>query len=802
MTSIPGDIRYACRTLLKRPGFTALAVLTLALGIGVNTVAFSAVNALLLRPFRVPDADRLGWITLPEPGNPRGYATTAEFQALDRDARAFDAIEAEARVPVSLRTPAGAEQSWTLLVSTDYLQTFNAPFTLGRTFAEADLREAEVPVVVSHRFWTERLGAPDSLSGVTVVVSGRVFPVLGVVADDFQGPGGLFAPEMWIPLARREVLTLDRRQTDADWLTLFGRLRPGATKPQAEAELGALAQHLAEGATRSGERSGVFYPMMDGHPDLQEIGPVAWLAFGAVNVVLLIACFNLSSLLIARAAERQGEISVRTALGASRGRIMQQLLTESLVLSTLAGAVSLVVAAWSGDLLATFSIPAPIPQRVHMGVNSTLIVFTAVVALLAGVLPTLLPARRATRADLVRSIKGDGAFGGRSRMRSLFVVAQVAGSTAFVIAAALFVRSFLNSTAVDPGFDSEHIVVLQVSPDDHGYSPDESRRIVESVANRVRALPNVRHAGVADRVPFYVGMPRTLEFVSDSRDCGTSDCPRATVYSVGHGYFAAMGLPLRDGREFSATDDHNGSLVVVSEALASQLWPNEPAIGRTLRVGDAGRIVQVIGVVADVKHRNFAERQTTAIYEPLQTSGLENGVSIVVRTHGDPREALTPIREQLRAIDPELPPSGLATMTERMKLPLWPARTAAGFFLICGILALVLATVGLFGVMYFTVAQRTREFGVRTALGATTRRLMTGVLGDGLRLAIPGILLGAVLGYVAGRLLSRALFGVSPMDPVSFGATAAIELAVSLLACALPAYRATRVDPLVALRQE
>jgi predicted permease len=803
MTSISGDIRFACRSLLKRPGFTALAVLTLSLGIGVSAVAFSAVNALLLRPFRVPDSDRLGWVTLPEPGNPRGYATTAEFEAIERDTQVFDAIEAESRVPVSLRTPSGAEQSWTLLVSTNYLQTFSARFTLGRSFTEADLRGSEVPVVVSHRFWTERLGAPASLSGATVVVSGRVFPVLGVVADDFQGPGGLFAPEMWIPLARREVLTLDPRQTDGDWLTLFGRLQPGATKPQAESALTALVRHVAGSSTpQGGERTAVFYPMRDGHPDLQEIGPIAWLAFGAVNFVLLIACFNLSSLLLARASERHAEISVRTALGATRRRILQQLLVESLLLSTLAGAASLVVASWSGDLLSTFSIPAPIPQRVHMELNSTLVAFTALVSLLAGVLPTLLPARRATRADLVRSIKHDAGFSGRSRLRSLFVVAQVAGSTAFVIAAALFVRSFVNSTVVDPGFDADHVAVLQVSPEDHGYSPDEGRRIVEALADRLRTLPNVRHVGLADRVPFYIGIPRTVEYATDSRDCRTSDCPRANSYSVGPGYFAAMGLPVRSGREFSATDEHNGAPVVVSEALASQLWPNETAIGRTLRVGDVGRIVQVIGVAANIKYRSFAERHTTVIYEPLRTAALENGVSIVTRSQGDPREALTPIREQLRAVDPELPPSALATMTERMKLPLWPARTAAGFFLICGTLALTLATIGLFGVMYFTVAQRTREFGVRTALGATRRRVMADILRDGLRLTIPGIALGAVLGYIAGRLLARALFGVSPLDPASFGATAAIELGVSLLACAIPAYRATRVDPLVALRQE
>jgi predicted permease len=803
MDSIWLDLRYAARSLRRRPGFSAIAVLTLALGIGVNAVAFSAIDALLLRPFRIADADRIGWIMVPGPGNPRGYATTPELDALSRAASSFEGIAAEARVPVSVQANSGAEQGWALLVTSNYLRLLDVTPVLGRIFTESDVKGSDLPAVVSYRFWSEALGAPGSLSGQQLVVNGRAFSVVGVLADDFQGPGGLYAPDMWLPLEQMNVLNVPEARTKGPWLTLFGRVRDRAPLAQARTELAAAAAAFSNGngSGADGRRTGVFYPMKDGHPDLREIRKAAWLALAVVGVVLLIACFNVASLLMARAAERQKEISVRAAVGASRSRILRQLTIEGLMLASAGGAASLVVASWSGRLLATFALPSPIPQRLHLGVDGMLVAFTAGLVLIAGTLPVLLPALQATRADLLRTMRMESALGARpSRARNAFVTLQIAGSTLFIVAALLFVRSFVKSASTSTGFDTERTVVLQLTPSAYGYSGERSRLFFEALRARLVAIPGVHHVALADRVPFYVGYPASEEYSIDAADCAAADCRRAVVYSVGPDHFAALGIPLIAGRELNAQDT-TAQEIVISRHLAAQLWPGESAIGRAIRLGPESVPATVVGVAEDIKHRNMQESADSYIYRPLRAHDYAAGLSVIVQAETEPRLLLATIREHVRALDPALPPGSLTTMKERMKMPLWPSRTAAGFLTICASLAVVLASIGLFGVMHFSVAQRTRELGVRSALGATRARIMTAVIQEGLRLTVPGIALGGVAGFIAGRLLTRALFGISPADPVSFTATVLIELTVGLLACALPAYRATRVDPLVALRQ-
>lgn len=801
MDALRLDLRYAIRSLLHRPAFSAIAVLTLALGIGVNTVAFTAINALLLRPFRIPDADRIGWVMLTGPGNPRGYATLAELQALERGAPSFDGVAAEARIPVSIRTDQGAAQGWALLVTTNYLHTIRAAPTRGRLFTETDLTGTELPVVVSHRYWKEQLGAPESLGGQRIVVNGRTFAVLGVLPDDHEGPGGLYAPDMWLPLARMEVLNIPQEQTSQPWLTMFARLKDGATQAQAEVELASVARELSAGADGQQARTAKFYVMEHGHPDLAPIRPIAWLGLGVVGIVLVIACFDVAALLMARVTERQKELGVRCAVGASRGRILRQLVTEGLLLAAVSGIGSLIVASWTEQLLGTFSLPSPIPQRLNLQVDGLVIGYTVALVVVAGVLPAILPALQATRTNLVRSIQSESGGGTRrSRTRNAFVMTQVAGSTLFMVAALLFVRSFVNNATTDTGFDTERTIVLQLSPGSYGYDADRARILFDDLRSRLNALPGVASASFADRVPFYVGYPRLEEYSHEGADCSITDCRQATVYQVGADHFATLGIPILAGRDFTERDLTTGAGIVISRHLADQLWP-DGAVGRSLRLGTAGETATVIGVAADIKHRNMAEAPGAYIYRPLRHGDYVQGLAVIVRASGDPSALMGAIREQVRALDPNLPTASIATMEERMRMPLWPSRTAAGFLTICATLAVLLGSIGLFGVMYFAVSQRTREFGIRSALGATRRRVITLVLNEGLRLTVPGILLGASGGYLAGRLLSRMLFGVSPADPLTFGATAAIELAVALLASALPAYRAMRVDPLTALRE-
>ena len=800
------DLRYAVRALLHRPGFALLAILTLGIGIGVNTVAFSALNGLLLRPFDVKDADRIGWIMTKGPGNPHGNLSVPDFDELQRSSRSFASIVAEGRLPVSLRTGHGAAQAWALLVSADYLRLLDAPLETGRFFTAGDLNGTDLPAVVSHRFWTQELGGGDSVTGRTIVLNGHSFAITGVLRDHFQGPGGLYTPDVWIPLERMAILNLpsDYTSRDGGWLTVVGRLNPGMSRAQADAELQAIYARLAQAyPATNARRSATFFAMADGHPDLRAVAPMAWVALGVVGVVLLIACFNVAGLLLARASERQREIGVRAALGASRGRILRQLLTEGVLLALLSGAAALVLAAWSSDLLSAFSLPAPIPQRLQMGIDRRLVEFTLLLVAIAGVLPALLPALQATRANLFRSMKVESGLGnGRSRLRNAFVVFQVAGSTVFLAGALLFVRSFANAATTDPGFDTAHTLVLELNTSTYGYDASRSRVFFDNLTSRVSALPGVTTVALADRVPFYVGLPKSIEISTDSTDCASTECRRVTVYGVGRGQFAALGIPLRAGRDFTAAELKSGSAAIVSEQMAAQLWPKGNAIGQVVRAGDDAHQYEIVGIAADIKHRSMSEAPPPSMYRPLLDSEYAEQMTVVVRAAGDPRALVGAVAEQVQALDPDLPARAARTMTERMEMPLWPARTMAGFSVICGTLALVLATVGLFGVTYYAVNQRTREFGIRVALGARPRAVMALVLREGLFLTIPGVAMGIAGALLGGRLVARALFGVSPSDPLTLAATAALEAGVALAACAIPAWRATRADPMVALRQD
>lgn len=801
MDSVFLDLRYAVRNLVRRPGFSALAILTLAVGIGVNTVAFTAVNAVLFSPVSaLKDVDRFGWAMLSTAGNRYGDLSWPEFAELERPRPAFDIVVALGRQPLALAADGHAEQIWALLVSADYFRALDARAEVGRLLTAEDSRSPDVVGVVSHRFWRDRM-AGGSLAGRTLTISNRIVSIVGVLPDGFRGPrGGTFAPDIWLPLER--VGTFNLRETlksaEERWLTTLVRLAPGVTKPQADAELAALAAHLSatmrRGDEPTRERTLRFLPMSDGRPEIRALAPAVWIAMSIVGVVLLIACFNVAALLMARASERQREIATRTALGASRTRIVRQLLTEGLVLAVPSGVAALILAAWTGRMLAVFSLPAPIPQEIILEIDRRIVGFTSLLVFIAGVLPGLLPALQATRRNIARSLRIDAAFGdgGASRVRSIFVATQVAVSTVLLAVAILFVRSFLTAVSFDPGFDTDHTVVAQLQPGLHGYDSARARAFAGQLVERLSAAPNVAAVSTADHVPFFVGFAK-----------GDTVSRRPVVlYSISPGHFESLGVPLRGGRDFSEAEHGSTTVVIAGEAFAVREWPGESPIGRHVRLDGSDRLVQVIGVAADIKHRDLAERAQPVLYQPLTAADFRQGFSVVVRGTGDPGRLVIAMRDALHAVAPALPFASVQTMKERMKLPLWPRRTLAGFFLICGSLALLLAMVGLFGVTYYTVRQRTREFGIRIALGARPSDVVRHVLGEGMRVAVPGALLGVLGAMVAARLLAGALFGVNPADPGNYIAAAAIEATVALVACALPARRAAQADPIVALRAE
>ena len=796
------DLKYAVRTLAARPAFTVLAVLTLSIGIGVNAVAFNAFNSLFFKPFRFANSETLGWIV---PGAVTGtqQLSLQDYRYLAEANRTFEGIVAEGRTPLAMRDGGRNQQVWALIVSGNYLSILQVKPELGRIFTEPDTRSSDIIAVVSHRFWFDTLGG-GTIASRTVTINGRAVSIIGVLPDDFQGPGGLYEPDIWIPLEQIAALGLpqDLQGSPRAWLGTAGRLRPDVTAAQAQADLDGLAVNLSFYRADAPDRTKLTYiPVRDGNPQVRSLARMAYIGLAVVSAVLLIACFNMAGLLLARAVERQSEIGVRAAMGASRGRILRQLVTEGLVLALLGGIASLVVAAWSADLLSTFSLPSPIPQRVHMSIDGRLIGFTLAMVIVAGVLPAVMPAFHATKADVLRSIRSQSESGARpSRARNAFVIAQIAGSTLFLGAALLFVRSYWNSTAENPGFDTERTLIAELDPSSRNYDESRARLLLENLLVRVRALPGVSAAAAADRVPFYVGFAKTTDVVADGSDCSTPQCRSAVVYAVGEGFFNALGIPLKEGREFSESDLRTATGVIVSETMAGRLWPNQRAVGRSIREGKDGRHFEVIGVARDVKHRMMNEEPGSYLYRPFRPSEFSARVTVVIRTHGNPLQVAGPVQDEIAALDRDLAAVSVKTMTKRMEMPLWPSRTAAGFSSICGILAVMLATLGLFGVTSYAIGQRTREFGIRAALGASPRSVMGLVIGEGLRLAVPGVVLGVLGAVVAGRLLSSMLFGVSPSDAVTLVLTAVTQILIALAACAIPARRATRVDPISALR--
>ncbi len=650
------------------------------------------------------------------------------------------------------------------------------------------------------------MGGGSSLAGRTLTLNGRVASVIGVLPDAFQGPGGLFEPDLWVPLDAMRVLQMPARLLDRNehWLTVVGRLAPGVTPTQAAADLQSIANVLvAQTNPQARPRTMTFAPMAEGAPELRAIAQIAWIGLAIVGIVLLIACFNVAALLLARAADRQREIGVRTALGASRARIMRQFAVEGLILALVSGAAAVVVAGWSADLLAAFSLPSPIPQRLHIAADRRLIAFTALLVVCAGVLPTLLPALQATRGNLVASMRMDNLLGPRrARLRSAFMVAQIAGSTLFLTAALLFLRSFLTQAQSNPGFETSHALALELKPSDYGYDAVRSRALFDNLLERVRAMSGVERAAIGDRIPFYVGFPKVTKVAADGSDCSAIECPNVFVYGIGDGYMAALGVPLIAGTELTSRDVGAGDSVIVSHKLASRLWPGRSGVGEWLRDARSGKRQRVVGVAADVVHGRFGEAPREVVYRPIAAGEFNDSVTLVVRSSGDPADLLAAVQGQVRTLDATLPPGSAKTMAQRMEMPLWPSRTAAGFLGVCGTLALILATVGLFGLTYLTVSQRTREFGVRAALGATPGRVLNLVLREGLWLILPGVLLGLAGAAVAGRLASSTLFGVSPADPSTYAMSALLQTAVAMLACLLPAYRATKADPMLALRAD
>ncbi|HEY9285575.1 MAG TPA: ABC transporter permease [Pyrinomonadaceae bacterium] len=806
------DLRYGARRLWKTPGFTLVAAVSLALGIGANTAIFSLVDTVLLRPLPVERPGELyklfgtlnsgADVTIQSHLNYKDYRDRSEV---------FAGLLAYRFAPVSLSRGGDNQRVWGYLASGNYFDVLGVRPALGRGFlAEEDRTPGSHPVaVLSHAAWHRRFGADPAIINRQITLNGRAFTVVGVAPEGFVGTEVAYAPEVWVPLAMaREIEPgsswLESREQDN--LFAVGRLKPNVSAAQAEASLQNLTRQLAaEHPAENGGRGVRLGPPGLFIPDIRDaVVRFAGVLMAVVVLVLLLACVNLANLLLARAAERRKEIAIRVALGASRARLVRQLVTEGLLLAAVGGALGLLLATWINYLVMAIQLPTDIALFFDLRIDRRVLAFTAALSLVTGVLFSLLPALQSSKPELVPALKDDSATSGfrRSRLRNALVVAQVALSLVLLVGAGLVMRSLDAARRMRPGFNPENAVALSFDVGLQGYDEAKGRDFQRRALERARQLPGVASAALVYNLPLSINYNSTTIHAEGQPAASSSNLPLAVPNYVTPGYFETMGIGLR-GRDFAEQDNKLESRVaVVNETFARRFFPGQDPLGRRFNFsGPDQPYWEVIGVAADGKYESLGEAPKAAVYRPLLRDYNTN-VTLVARTEGDPRAAVAGLRREVQALDPQLPLFDVKTLAEHMSIPLFPARMAAAALGSFGLLALVLAAVGIYGVMSYVVAGRTREIGVRMALGARPADVIRLIVGQGMALALAGLGAGLLFALALARLLRGLLYGVSPADPATFAGISLLLALVALAACYVPARRATRVDPVEALRHE
>ena len=797
------DVRYAARVMIKGRGLTAVAVATLALGIGANTAIFSAVNAVVLRPLPYPDADRLVivWQDLRARGGPATEwtgpsqhfdwkAETAVFENLT-SVRGWNATLAGGDMPESFL----GEQT-----THEYFEVLRVRPALGRTFRPSDdIPNAPRVTVLSHALWTRRFSADPSVVGRSIPISGESHEVIGVMPAGFRPAlvtdAGLWRPQRMNPANPSRNMAVNRT---------FGRLRAGVSIEQARAGLEALAKRLEQAHPESDSGKGINpVPMQE-----QQVGSLKTSLFmlqGAVGFVLLIACVNIANLLLSRASGRGREMAVRRALGADRMRIVRQLLTESVLLAIVGGGLGALLGVWGVSALKSLA-PFGTPRIAEVGVDGRVLAFAAVLSLATGILFGLVPAIQSARDRFTPALKQGGrgqAGDGGGRTRRLLIVAELALALILLVGGGLLLRTFLALQRADLGFNPDRVLAGFVLPP-LATGPVPARiasRIAfyDAVLARAAGLPGVTHAALSSVIP--LGGDSDTNFQIEGRPAATRSADALVVWyrQVSANYFAAMEIPLRRGRLFAEREP--APSIVINETMAKKHWPTEEPLGRRIRFEEDGPWFTVIGVVADVQVRGARGTNVVEAYVPYWHLG-EPGVNLVLKTASDPAALAEPLRRAVKEVDPGVAVASIATMNRLLADSIASSRFLAMLVAIFAGLALVLAAVGLYGVMSYAVAQRTPEIGVRLALGAGERQIFGLVVGESLKLAAVGLVLGAAGSLAVGRALGRMLFGVGTTDALTFAVTAAILVGVVFLASYLPARRAMRVDPMEALRVE
>lgn len=817
MQTLWQDVRYGLNLLAQRPAFTFVAVITLALGIGANSAIFSVVNGLLLRPLPYADSDRLAIIWTHSPGAnvAQDWPSPGQYSAIKSGSTAFEEIAIAQGGNANITGQAAPERIGAVYSSSAMFSLLGLKPVLGRVLIpEDDAPGKSQAAILSYGLWQRRFGGESNVIDQSLTLDGENYTIVGVMPADFSLPKEVM-PTVGAAAQAEILLSLPMSEKDLssqgdENYNVLARLKPGVTIAQAQAEVDAATRGLEQQFPAQYPESRRF--SMSVRPLLEQvvgdIRPALFVLLGAVGCVLLIACANVANLLLARSASREKEIAIRTALGAGRWRLVRQLLTESVLLSIVGGALGLLIAIWGLDGLRWLD-PGNIPRLQNIGIDGRVLTFTFTVALVTGILFGLAPALRSSKVNLSETLKEGGRSligGGNHRLRNLLVIAEVALSLVLLISAGLLIRSFVRVQQVKPGFTAENVVSLRLSVVGTNYAKDPRRSVFyQQLWERIRQLPGVESAGGVSVLPLSGGVgwgSITIEGY-DTASGQSSIQADGRVASVG--YFETLRVPLLAGRLFAEHDAKDSlKVAIIDEHMAGAYWPGADPVGKRLKWGGADSTapwLTVVGVVANVKHYALDTDSRVTFYMPHQQSP-SSSMYVTVRATGDPFTVAAAVTQEARAMDPNVPVYDTKTMDQRLSESLARRRFAMFALALFAAVAALLAAVGIYGVMSYTVSQRTREIGIRVALGANTGDVLRLMVSQGMRLALIGVAIGLGAAIIITRVMASLLFSVSATDPATFVVIALILAGVALLACYIPARRATRVDPMEALRYQ
>lgn len=805
------DLIVSFRRLRSSPGFTAAAIVTLALGIGANTTIFSLVNAVVFRPFGVERQNELVFFNMKTAKAEYPAVSYPDYKDYRDRNNVLTGLAMYRIAPMNLSRGAGENsRAWGYLVSGNYFNLLGVNAIRGRVLRpEDDVNRGGHPVaVISYPCWQKRFASDPNIAGKKVKLNGLDFTILGVAPPDFTGTELIYTPEIWVPIAMVKEIEggswIDERRNANGFV--IGRLKPGISSKSAEAAINSIAAQL--GKEHPDADAGISIvlspPGMAGTMLRGGITAFSAVLMVVAGMVLLIACVNLASLLLARAADRRKDTAIRLALGASRSQLIRQLLTESLVLSVLGGMAGIALAYWLTELVNVWTPPIDVPVIPHVVMDMRVLIFAGAVSLLTGLFFGLAPAIQSTRASLAGAIKNDAPAEKLRRftLRDILVTTQVALSVVLLIGSVLVVRSLQHALSLHLGFEPRHAAALSYDLGLQGYDEERGRDFERRLLEKVRSMPGIKAAGLIDGLPLTLNISNSAIYLEGKPEPRPGDVPLANMYEITPGYLRAMGTRLIAGRDLDDRDNKDAPRVVlVNEAFARQLLPGEDPIGKRFRHAKTGKWIQIVGVVEDGKYRTLGETPSPTVFRDLDQN-WQGGQTLVARAPLDEAETVRALRRAVLELDPSLTIYDAGSMTSELALALFPAKLVAVVLGSFGFLAVVLAATGVYGIVAYAVSRRTREIGIRMALGADPIQVLRVVLmRTGVLLAI-GSAAGFALAFATGRFFGQILYGVSAHDPLTYLSALGLMALVALAACCAPALRAIKIDPLTALRTE